>query len=558
MNLYFGYLLETAACLAVFLAVYNIFLRKETFFTANRIYLLVSASISPIIPILNLPAPEIAVSPLPELVYPAVSVTQGLSVPANTLEFIDLLWIVYIAGIAVYIIRFLFQIFQLVRLYRSGNVQVTGNIKVIVSKKEISPFSFFNMIFLPESESINNGIEQIVAHEKIHVKQGHTIDLVLMELIAAIQWFNPILILYKRALKELHEYIADSGVINNGYNKADYQSLILNQSAGCKLVEFADTFDKSLIKRRFSMMTKIKSSRLAVLKLLFALPAAAILIFAFSCNKAEVKAEDEAKLMSHAIDANGNFVKPDKNPEPLPSWEVMWDIIKDNIKMPEAAAKEKITGKIHVMFMVDEHGKIKDAKVHSAKLADDKEWSKKLGYGCDEEALRVVNMLPDWQPAMYQGKPVKMWYNLPIIFGSMEVWDAKHPYSIKYEYSDEKITQEVKKENAKKPVGERINSQLESSPTFGEYYYEVLDFISKNIKYPDEMRKNNVSGTVYVDFVIDEKGKVTDVKVDKGIAPALDNEALRVIKSMPDWKPGTKDGKPVKMKITIPISFKLK
>ena len=126
---------------------------------------------------------------------------------------------------------------------------------------------------------------RIISHELIHIKQYHSIDILIMELVTIFHWFNPFVWPYKKSLKETHEYLADNGVIAQGCSPARYQMLIVEQHVGVKLFEFANNFKHSQIKRRITMMTKIKSKSWAKFKVLLILPLASLLVLAFAESK---------------------------------------------------------------------------------------------------------------------------------------------------------------------------------------------------------------------------------------------------------------------------------
>ena len=137
---------------------------------------------------------------------------------------------------------------------------------VVFVENDLAPSSFFNIIFLNPSNISQSDFNRIIAHELVHIKQFHSIDIILLELITILQWFNPFVWPYKKSLQETHEFLADYGVIAQGFSTAKYQLLMFEQHVGVKLFEFANNFKQSQIKRRITMMSKIKS-----LKCLFSL-----------------------------------------------------------------------------------------------------------------------------------------------------------------------------------------------------------------------------------------------------------------------------------------------
>ena len=130
------------------------------------------------------------------------------------------------------------------------------------------------------------GYDKMVKHELEHVKQGHSLDVIILELLTVFQWFNPFMWMLNRAIRENHEFLADQAVLSDGVSRGEYKSLLLNQFIGGQLV-IANNFNYSIIKKRIKMMSKIKSSKIAITKLVFGVLVAAALIVAFACEQKE-------------------------------------------------------------------------------------------------------------------------------------------------------------------------------------------------------------------------------------------------------------------------------
>jgi len=289
MNDFALYLLESGISLALFYLVYWIFLKKETFFVINRLYLISSAAFSLIIPFIHITSPAFIniksfIGSRPLSGSPVVF-SEGSSLPAQSLGIFDVLLLIYFWGVMFFLIRFVFQLLKVFLLIRKNGVQKYNGLKVVFIDKECSPFSFFNFVFINKSNISDDDFQRIVAHEMIHIKQYHSIDLLILEWLTIFQWFNPFVWPYKKSLKETHEYLADYAVIAQGCSAAKYQLLIFEQHVGVKLFEFANNFNQSQIKRRITMMTKSKSKGLAKLKFLLILPMLCFLILVFADSK---------------------------------------------------------------------------------------------------------------------------------------------------------------------------------------------------------------------------------------------------------------------------------
>ena len=271
------YLLESAVCLAFFYAVYWAFLRKETFFGLNRLFLVFSLLLSFVIPVLDLPSPFFQRTVMPESAGPNLS-----SVPSGRpWPIAEIILLVYGLGAAFFLIRFAVHLIGLFRIIKKYGWRTQDSLKVVSIDKDFAPFSFLNVIFINSRTLTEANMRRIIAHEKIHIRQHHSLDILLVELASILQWFNPFVRPYKKSLQETHEYLADDGVIAQGFNVARYQLLIFEQHVGVKLFEFANNFKQSQIKRRLTMITKIKSKSAAKLKILLIIPLASFLTLAF-------------------------------------------------------------------------------------------------------------------------------------------------------------------------------------------------------------------------------------------------------------------------------------
>jgi len=272
------YALESGVCLAFFYAVYWLFLKNETYFFLNRFYLVSGLLVSFVIPGLKITSPFVSarVSSVP------VSFAQMPAVPIRPFGWADLLLVVYLAGVVLFLIRFVFDLVKLRSVVRRCGWRNYQDCKIVSVDREFAPFSFLNIVFLNEGAVSPDDLERILAHERVHIQQGHSLDVLLMELVITLQWFNPFVWPYKKSLQETHEYLADGGVIAQGFSAARYKLLVFEQHVGAQLFEFANNFKQSQIKRRLTMMSKIKSRNAARLKLLVVLPLASFLVLAFA------------------------------------------------------------------------------------------------------------------------------------------------------------------------------------------------------------------------------------------------------------------------------------
>jgi len=278
-------LIDYLAKVAVFIGTayffYHYFLRNDVHFLGNRLFLLFMLPLSFLLPLAPLQSPFRSLTLSPEMLSLAAEMPAAEAPAAWTLASIVIA--LYWAGAALFLLRILLHLFHLYRLQRRHPRERLRNVTLVRVASPIPPFSFFNRIFLHASKSINaREMEQIVSHESVHIRQLHSLDILVMELAVALQWFNPVVWLYRKALKETHEYLADREVIAQGFNADGYRLLLFEQQFGAKLFEFASHLKQSQIKRRMFMMNRMNRAGKAPYKIVLALPLVALLALALA------------------------------------------------------------------------------------------------------------------------------------------------------------------------------------------------------------------------------------------------------------------------------------
>jgi TonB family protein len=478
MTSFVNYLLESGISLSLFALVYFLFLRRETFFNVNRWFLLVSVGFSAILPLLHIPfytpqatvLPEVTVTPYINLLSSVTIYGTALSHGAEQVVLnYSMFGYVYLLGVVIFAGIFLLRIYQIIRLIAQNRVVLEGKIRLVVLDREISPFSFLNYIFVSKDLENTKGWEKMLEHERQHIQQGHSIDVLVLEFFAVVQWFNPFFWMFRRALRENHEFLADQAVISHGTAPSWYKQILINQYVGDQII-IANNFNYSLIKTRIKMMSKIKSRKIANVKILVGFVLAASLIAVFACEQKEsIKTEVIAteKMISmeidgHALQLSGDSTgiaklmslissddvdKIERNAETgqmkifskatnvdevavvgygnaksanveddvffiveqMPEYPggdiALRKFIAQNVKYPDAAKTKGIQGKVFVNFVVE-----KDGRVGAMKIA------RGVDPVLDAEALRVVGSLPKWTPGMQKGKAVRVSYTMPIKF----------------------------------------------------------------------------------------------------------------------------------------------
>lgn len=423
------YLVRSGICLMVFYLIYFLFFRKETFFQVSRFYLLSAAILSLIIPLIPISLQWTNGNTVYYYVLETITVGSGVveSTINNHIGVFEAILIVYFTGLSLFFLRFVFQLFQLMLLVRKNGIDRKEGIRLVYIDKNISPFSFFNLLFINKAMYNEENREEIIEHEKIHIDQKHTYDLILLEFVTMVQWFNPVVWFYRNSVKSTHEFLADEGVLLKGYDSSTYRNLLLNLSMGIQVNGLANNFNHSLLKRRIIMMTKTKGK--AGWRLFMALPSALVLAFIFSItfsNLAFAQAdEDDPPPPPKELTADGekeappptqvNDIKPvgeevsykevEEAPEFKGGQKELVNFIVKNITYPEKARQAGITGTVYISYVIEKNGEVTNAKVKRG-----------IGGGCDEEALRIINLMPPWEPGKTKGEPVRVAMTLPLIF----------------------------------------------------------------------------------------------------------------------------------------------
>ena len=423
------YLLQVNVGLILFYALYKLVCTWDTFFRSRRFILIVSLVLPFILPFIDvrewLESRDRMImlthfdysAVLPEIVVGSEAVETGNRV------FVLSEWIgyLYLAGVVALLVRLAVQAFSLYRLIVCMPEKEINGVRIKCLNDPSGPFSFFGWIFMNPAAVKEDEISEILTHEMAHVKQYHSVDVLLAEMVSICCWMNPFAWLLKREVRLNLEFLADRKVMEAGFTTKSYQYHLLGLAYNHKY-GLSNNFNFSHLKQRIIMMNKKKSNAAGHIKYaLFVLPAFALLVAGnISCSQDASQTED---------------------------------------------AKEEVVAPVSP--------EAKEAPADST---------------AKEEVFMVAEQMPEFP-------------------GGMK---------------------------------------------------EMLKFLQENVKYPENAMKNNVQGRVIVQFVIEKDGTPTEFKVLRSVDPDLDAEALRVMKAMPKWKPGMQKGQVVRVKFTVPVSFKLR
>lgn len=421
-NIIITYAIKASIGLALFYGLYTLCMKGDTFLKLRRFYFLFAIVFSLSFPFFALELSGDAATQLPsywlsEIEIGAKPTEITAQAPVNkTIVILSLLGSISI----ILILRFATQLLSIARLKAKNEIQSLGNYKIVRLKdKDASPFSFFNWIFIDTTQN-DEKIQEIIAHEKAHAQQYHSVDVLLIELVCICFWWNPVVWLIRRDMKINLEYLADKGVLEQGFDSRTYQYILLqvsNKNTGITLI---NNFNVSQLKKRITMMNKGKSSIILSAKYWLAIPIGAALLLGnavqATSNLANLysvgtitEAPQDVKVKElkegKSTDKDTPFLAVDQMPRFVGGEQAMFKFVGENLKYPMEAQKAGIEGRVVVRFVVDKEGKIKDVSV-----------IRSLDLSCDKETVRMVKSMPNWTPGKQNGQAVDVYYTLPIVF----------------------------------------------------------------------------------------------------------------------------------------------
>ena len=304
----------------IFLLCYMLFLRKEKYHQLNRFYLLFSLTFSSLLPFLKFSIPEQHLMPNIQIILTTVAQTSSLHFGT----------ILYLSGTLLFFIFFLFKLVKVLKQILGKSYTEMIGLKVINQPEQKTPFSFFHYVVVDFAAFELNELDLVLRHEAAHAKQWHTLDLVFVEVMGVVCWFNPFVWAYKSALKSVHEYAADQAVIRSNVPRNDYFDLILKQIRHLNSFAPVHSFSAVALKSRIRMMVATNTSRHSWLRYISVLPIVALLVVGNSLLASEVKMPSfmEVPIIKEAV-INSSSESP--------SDEVA--VIKNNVKKVARRAK---------------------------------------------------------------------------------------------------------------------------------------------------------------------------------------------------------------------------
>ncbi|WP_339842080.1 M56 family metallopeptidase [uncultured Maribacter sp.] len=534
------YILECIAFQLLFLVIYDFFLKRETFFQWNRVYLLGTFLLSLILPWVKIKAFKQQVPPTfaayPDFLW-NLNGAQGVTIenPSGW----QLSWQegVFYSGMFFALLFFVIKLRQVYLLKKHGEqVQFPNFTQVIITNSSIA-FSFFKSIFIGD-KVLKMKHDTIIEHELVHIRQGHTWDLLFFEFMRIVAWFNPLVYVYQNRVSELHEFIADAYVAKE--DKSEQYQQLLSQVFQTEYISFINQFfTKSLIKKRIVMLQKSKSKKVWQLKYLLLIPMVLGILFYTSCEVKPKSNNGENSLLDlnfSMIDEVPVFPGCENVADKRACFnEMMQRHISKNFSYPDEAQKAGIEGKVNIIFKIDENGNVVDLVMKGPDPL------------LEGEVMRIISKLPKMQPAKHQGKEVGIPYSIPIAFklglnsSKDSNKDSENKSEVPFAVVDEA------------PIFPGCEDATDKRACFND---KIQLHISKNFNYPQAAQDANIEGRVSTMFMISSEGVIENIKM-RGPDKLLEDEVERIIKKLPIMIPGKNDGKSVNVPFSIPVQFKL-
>lgn len=463
------YSLKVSVFLIAFYLMFKSLMSRETLHRANRYLILGSIGLSFVLPLWHItlnaePGHAVTATELSQSVIWLEEVIVGGGA-SHSLDWRALAVVAFYAGIGVCLLRMILSIIGVLRVIRRGEHQTLPDGTVLViTDDEQAPFSWVKYIIINRKDHDEN-LQEILTHERAHIRCRHSIDVLVCDVFCCLQWFNPAMWLLRRELCAVHEYEADKAVLDSGINAKQYQILLIKKAAGGKWYSIANSFNHSKLKYRITMMSRKKSSGWTMAKALYVLPIAAFAVIAFAnCSKTE-----------------------GENTQDFTYDQELFNQLPKNVRV-------KFIG-------YDQNG-------NKCALVKDADGTVRMLPNEESGIDYVVEIIPDAE-------------------------------------------RDISKDD--------VFFIVEEMPEFPGGELELRKFLAENVRYPEDAKEQKKAGKVFVGFVIDKEGFVRDVELRRGIdCESINNEAMRVVKTLPQWKPGKQSGQNVNVSYVVPINFQLK
>ena len=524
MGTFFAYILKTAMFLIVYYLFYKLLMSRETFHRFNRVALVSLLVLSFVLPLCESLVKGtgtgeglIALEGM-LMIATGVEDAEVAQIPTSHI-LLGALMLIYLLGVVTFTLRSFISYLSLAKQLRKGERQTLNDGSILcLHEEQIAPFSWMHYIVASRKDIEESGVA-ILCHELGHIHNHHTFDLILTEVALILQWFNPAIWLMRRELQTIHEYEADEAVLDYGIDAKSYQLLLIKKAAGSRLQSITNSLHQSSIKKRITMMLKKKSNPWARAKYLLAVPVAALSVAVLSTPQASALSKEISECKVSEYFAN-HQISDQKN---APKVEIRTvsgtaEIDKDVIFFVDGKRVESIDD-------------INPENIDHMEVLKDKDAMAKFGI-TDAKGVILITTKSSGQ-------------TIHLKLDSVPSAKGQFQPSAKGEFHPAII------------IVDPALPMVEDMPEYPGGMEAMMKFVAENLKYPEQMQKEKVEGRVLLSFVVEKDGSVTNIEEVQSPHPVLTEEAIRVVKLMPKWKPGKQDGKNVRVQFNLPITFRL-
>ena len=541
MGTFLVYILKSSLCLALFYLFYRLLLSKETFHRFNRIALLGVMLISCLLPLVRVTVDRATVVNTSVMLVEEDMLMYPWEMQTVVQEEAAFPWrewlvAVYLLGIFFFLLRNLWSLVRMLYLIRHSRCrQMENGICLVIHQAGFAPFSWMKYIVISQTDLDENGTD-ILIHEEAHIRNRHSLDLLLVELCVWLQWFNPAAWLLKQELQNVHEYEADEAVLRQGIDAKRYQMLLIKKAVGARLYSIANSFNHSSLKKRITMMIRKKSNPWARAKYLYVLPLAAVTVAAFARPEISKPLDEISSVKVNDLSA----ITGNNSPENLSVASNSAADVTLKMKVTDQTGSPIVGAS--VLIVNSTSGTLTDLEGNfTLKVGDDQRIS--VSYiGMKSVELSVKECLEKQIKEVRLTSDADSGPQLTVVSQSSESASQKAP--------QHNTTSEPQNT-------EEVFMVVENMPEFPGGLNACLKFLADHVAYPKEAAEKKIQGRVIVQFVVMKDGSIANARVIRSVDPLLDAEALRVIGLMPKWKPGTQRGQAVNVKFTMPITFRL-
>ncbi|MGG8496260.1 M56 family metallopeptidase [Tenacibaculum sp. TC6] len=504
-----NYCIQVVLFQVLFVAMYDLFLSKETFFTKNRWYLLGTALLSFVLPLIKVSSVKKAVPQEYTIMLPEVILSpQYVIEQSSWYQSLNYLDVLFVLGSLFFLLIFLRKVFKVVSLVKENEVVVKMGYTLVLLKRSSKAFSFFNYIFIGK-DLPENRREKVIKHELVHCSQKHTLDLLFFELLRVIMWFNPMIYVYQKRVSLIHEYISDAEA-SKEIEKNNYINNLLSDVFKVENISFVNQFYKhSLIKKRIIMITKRQSKKIKQLKYLLLVPILVSMLFYASCSENQLEGIETKQLQKVYFGSKEKYQETKK--------ESYFDLF----------------------ISFDEEFLGKEISTEELNKNEEKEFSE-----FRDNFLEGIKIKSDNKDAFY--------YKLYDFEGRKVI--GLHNKKIKSTVKDVNLTKS----------DDVPFSMIDKAPTFpgcdeGDkscFNQSINDFAQKELDMSFVKNLDLTPGKkrIYAAFKIDKTGLITDIQV-RAPHPELKKMVSKMLEKLPRIVPGEKNGQVVRVGYTLPITF---